>query len=340
MTRTEWLKFVYDNDVFDAYQYIDNTKKTLDIVCYCKELIKKLLSKMENDNNRCRTDIFERFLGHSGPIKSATLNVKDFPTYSTTICGIEVNAVFLLEKLIKDFYQYVRNAFDCMSQTANASILGTKAEEIEKVDFNHMKKIFKENKEYIKMFPNISSWYSKIGESKEYKYINAFNNRTKHICDVNLKFSMSIIGNGDVSEINPFFKNKQRYDKKDIMDCIEWVFDFVSKVYSEFMTVLRIEVTKKIFVKNRFHNIVKTLRTSDADIAIIIDDKSFHDKPEMIELLPVDNMNGIMEGHNSTFEMVYICAPNQEDSYISYKVVNDVCQDDFLLKYRRYRRFK
>ena len=94
-----------------------------------------------------------------------------------------------------------------MSQAVNASCLASHAKNIERVDFGVMKSVF-EQQTYDQMFPTITSWYEKIANSNEFSYIEAFNNRTKHICDVYLKLSMAIMGGENESTINPFLKKR------------------------------------------------------------------------------------------------------------------------------------
>ena len=38
-------KFLFDNEICDAYQYISNARKTIGIALFCKELILSLISK-------------------------------------------------------------------------------------------------------------------------------------------------------------------------------------------------------------------------------------------------------------------------------------------------------
>lgn len=186
MNSNELAKFLYTYEVYDSYQFIINTRKTIETALFCKEAILSLISKMTEEQQRWQSDFYNELREQSGPIKKVTLTYERMPAYSFTVADIETNIPFLLDKLTKDFFQYVRNAFDCLSQAANAACLSTRAKNIERVDFGYMKKVF-EQRGYSQDFPSISSWYTNIANCDEFKYIENFNNRTKHICDVYIK---------------------------------------------------------------------------------------------------------------------------------------------------------
>ena len=63
MTGKEWSKFLYDYDVYDAYQFISNSWKTMGIALYCKEMILALISQMGEEHQRWQSDLFEQLLG-------------------------------------------------------------------------------------------------------------------------------------------------------------------------------------------------------------------------------------------------------------------------------------
>ena len=80
---------------------------------------------------------------------------------------------------------------------------------------------------YSQDFPDISAWYNGIDSNPAFQYIDAFNNRTKHTCDVYLKVSMDFLGENHSSDINPFFRKDVQHDKKNISDYLNQIFDLV-----------------------------------------------------------------------------------------------------------------
>lgn len=166
MISKDLSKFLYDHEVYDSYQFIINTRKTLTMALFCKESILSLISKMNEEQQKWQSDFYNELIEQSGPIKKVAITYDKMPTYSFTVYDIETNIPFLLDKLTKDFFQYVRNAFDCMSQAANAACLSTRAKNIERVDFRVMKNVF-EQQSYSQDFPSISSWYTNIANCDE-----------------------------------------------------------------------------------------------------------------------------------------------------------------------------
>ena len=343
MNSKELAKFLYDNEVYDSYQFIMNTLKTIKTAFFCKESILSLISKMTEEQRKWQSDFYNELLEQSGPIKKIALTYDRMPTYSFNIADIETNIPFLLDKLTKDFFQYVRNAFDCMSQAANSACLSTRAKNIESVDFTKMKNVF-EQQSYSQDFPSISQWYTNVANCDEFKYIENFNNRTKHICDVYIKLSMSLIGQGEESTINPFYKKKQQHEKQDISEYLTEIYDFVSKAYHDFMTALKTEIVKKLYIANRYHKVKvfqqKIKDNADNGFSMVYIDATCDivNMPDKIEVLLIHEADEEISARNCPVGTIYIKDPNQDDNYIGKYVAQDQCGDDTLIKYRKYQK--
>lgn len=343
LNSKELAKFLYDHEVYDSYQFIINTRKTIKTALFCKESILSLISKMTEEQRKWQSDFYNELLEQSGPIKKVALTYDRMPTYSFNVADIETNIPFLLDKLTKDFFQYVRNAFDCMSQAANAACLSTRAKNIERVDFGFMKKVF-EQQSYSQDFPSISRWFTNIANCDELKYIEDFNNRTKHICDVYIKLSMSLIGKGEESTINPFYKKEQQHEKQDISEYLTEIYDFVSKAYHDFITALRIEIAKKLYIANRYHKVKvyqqKIKDNPDNGFSMVYIDATCDivNMPDEIEVLLIHEDDDEISAKNCPVGTIYIKDPNKDNSYIGKYVVQDNCGDDTLIKYRKYQK--
>lgn len=343
MNSRELAKFLYDNEVYDSYQFIINTRKTIKTALFCKESILSLISKMTEEQQIWQSNFFNELIEQSGAIKKVSLTYDKMPTFDFTVYDIETNIPFLLDKLTKDFFQYVRNAFDCMSQAANTACLSTRAKDIERVDFGRMKKVF-EQQSYSQDFPSISSWYADVANCNEFKYIEDFNNRTKHICDVYIKLSMSLIGEGEESTINPFFKKNQQHGKQDISEYLTDIYDFVSKAYYDFMAALKIEITKKKYVANRYHKIkafqqkIKDDPDNGFSIVYIDATSDIINMPNEIEVLLMREYDDKIIAKNCPVKTIYIKDPNMDNNYIGKYVTQDNCGDDTLIKYRKYQK--
>lgn len=343
MNHKELAKFLYENEVYDSYQYITNTIKTIKTALFCREAILSLISKMTEDQQKWQSDFFKELIEQHGPIKKVALSYERMPTYIFTVCDIETNIPFLLDKLTKDFFQYVRNAFDCMSQAANAACLSTRAKNIERVDFGYMKKVF-EKQSYSQDFPSVSSWYTNVANCDKFKYIENFNNRTKHICDVYIKLSMSLVGAGEESSINPFYKKEQQHDRQDISEYLTEIYDFVSNAYKDFIIALKDEIVKKMYVANRYHKVKvyqqKLNDTSDNNYSMVYIDATSDiiKMPDEIQVLLIHEEDGEISAKNCPVGTIYIKNPNKDNDYIGKYVTQDFCGDDTLIKYRKYQK--
>lgn len=343
MNTKELAKFLYDNEVYDSYQFIINTQKTISTALFCKESILSLISKMNEEQQKWQSDFYKELTEQTGPVKKVAVTYDRMPTFNFTISDIETNIPFLLDKLTKDFFQYVRNAFDCMSQAANSACLSTRAKSIERVDFGYMKKVF-EQQSYSQDFLNISSWYTNIANCDEFKYIEDFNNRTKHICDVYIKLSMSLIGQGDESIINPFYKKEQQHEKQDISEYLTEIYDFVSKAYHNFIIALKTEIVKKSYIANRYHKLkvfqqkIKDSPENGFSMVYIDATCAVENMPDEIQVLLVQEVDKEILAKNCSVGTIYIKDPDEDNTYIGKYVSQENCGDDTLIRYRKYQK--
>ena len=343
MTGKDWNKLLFDNEICDAYQYISNSRKTISTALFCKELILSLIAKMEKQHDEWKDDLYKQLFSQENGIRSFALTNTNMPSYALEVCGVETNALFLLDKLTKDFFQYIRNAFDSLSQAVNAICLASSSEKVEKVDFRFMKKVF-EDKDYGQLFPSIYAWFSGVASSSEFSYIEAFNNRTKHICDVYLKLSMAIFAGENETRINPFVKKGEQHQSQSVAELLAAVYDFTSKAYTDLLSRLKVEVPKHKLVQNRFHRIHIYQEKVGSDpkewysLAYIESSSDIADLPDEIEVLLAVEREGIVEAKNCPINTIYIKNPRSDHDYIGRYVTSDPYGDDTLLMYRKYQK--
>ena len=263
------------------------------------------------------------------------------PSYPVNIAGVETTAPFLVNKLVKDFFQYVRNSFDCMSQAANVGCLVFKSKSIDTVDFPKMNTVFSQQS-YSCDFPQMFSWYSSVQNSTEYKYIDAFCNRTKHTCDVYLKLSMSLLGDNHSADINPFFKKGVQHDKQAIVDCLDAAFGFLSQRYSDFLDALLAEISQEKYIEHRYHKLsiyqqkMKDSPESSFSMAYIDTDNDISSMPDSIQVLFLQERDGDITARNCPIDTIYVKVSEDENKYIGKYIATEPCGDDTLLQYRRY----
>lgn len=333
---------LYDNGIYEAWQFVKNTERTLHIAKYCKDTISRLIAVMQQEHEDWKEALFEEVMAREDGVREISITSETLPVYNTAIVGEEISSRFLLDKLTKDFFQYVRNVFDSMSQIANVALLGAKAKKADSVDFPAMLKVFNQQT-YSQDFPDISSWYNAVSADPAFQYIDAFNNRTKHTCDVYLKVTMDFLGDNHSSNINPFYRKEVQHDKKDIVIYMNEIFDFVSKSFDDFMSELKKEYPKKTYLYNRYNKFKgwqqKMNSNPESDFAVI-----YFESADDISALPDDIsvllLNRCDDGKiyckNCNIDAILVKKTGTEHEFIGRYVADEPCGDDTLLRYRKY----
>lgn len=333
---------LYDNGIYEAWQFVKNTERTLHIAKYCKDTISRLIAVMQQEHEEWKEALFEEVMAREDGVREISITSETLPVYNTAIVSEEISSRFLLDKLTKDFFQYVRNVFDSMSQIANVALLGAKAKKADSVDFPAMLKVFNQQT-YSQDFPDISAWYNAVSADPAFQYIDAFNNRTKHTCDVYLKVTMDFLGDNHSSNINPFYRKEVQHDKKDIVIYMNEIFDFVSKSFDDFMSELKKEYPKKTYLYNRYNKFKgwqqKMNSNPESDFAVI-----YFESADDISALPDDIsvllLNRCDDGKiyckNCNIDAILVKKAGTEHEFIGRYVADEPCGDDTLLRYRKY----
>jgi len=233
--------------ICDAWQYVVNTRKTLDTAEFCFESIADMLSHMGTITQDWQNSMFEKAFAQRG-----TAVAGGFPDYKISVGSIETTCSFLVEKHIKDFFQYIRNAFDGMAQIANSGLLANKSKAVDTVDFPKMLGVF-EQSTYSTAFPLTSAWFDKVNLDDEFVYIDAINNRTKHTYDVKAKLAMGIFGSANTAEISTFYRKMKQHDKQDIGVYLQALLTYTENKFEEFLDAFCKEYPNQTFCQNRYH---------------------------------------------------------------------------------------
>lgn len=334
---------LYKYGVYNAWQFLVNTHKTLQTVSFCKDTILSLIAQMEKEHAEWQDNLWKQFLEQTGPEKSVSITSEDLPDHNLSIAGVEARIPFLLDKLTKDFFQYCRNAFDSMAQVANAGCLAFKEKKIESVDFPCMLRVFRQQT-YSADFPSMAAWFDRISVSDEYTYIDAFCNRTKHTCDVYLKVSMAIMGGENETTINPFFRKGAQHEQQSVKDYLIDIYNFVDKAFEDFIAALEAEIPQKKYVENRYHTLncyqQKTKDTDSSNFSVVFIDEEaagISGMPEEIEILLLQKMeDGSIAKQNCKIDTIYVCRQQKMHEFVGKYEAIEPCGDDTLLRYRRY----
>ena len=95
----------YNNGIYDAWQFVINTKETLDTAEYCKDTILRLFDRTTEEFDEWRESLMNSFFENQNDEKELVVQKDSLPTTLTSIVGKDIQVSFLLNKLIKDFFQ-------------------------------------------------------------------------------------------------------------------------------------------------------------------------------------------------------------------------------------------
>lgn len=182
-------KELAEHKVYTAWQFIENTNANIRVAWYCLNTIAAVSDKMTEIAHKNNEEISEKIINH----KSISITEADIPDFSIDIAGKDVDGFFLIQKLIRDFYQYLRNSFDSIGQIANAGLLANKGKKVDGTDFPAMRGKFLQQT-YSGEYPLTSAWFSKTDGDEEFKYIDAVCNRVKHTAFINNQVSIGLFG--------------------------------------------------------------------------------------------------------------------------------------------------
>ena len=227
-----------------------------------------------------------------------------------------------------------------MSQIANVALLGIKSKKPDSVDFPAMLRVFNQQT-YSQDFPLMSAWYNGIDGSDKFKYIDAFNNRTKHTYDVYLKISMDFMGGNNKAEINPFFRKDTPYEAKGIISYLNEIFTFAYDAFLGFMEEIKKEYVKKTYFINRFNKLKayqqKMLPDNNYSMVFFETHHTVNQLPDSISVLLLNRLaSGEIYAKNCFIETIYAKIEGTDRDYICKYVASEPFGDDTLLKYRKY----
>ena len=335
---------LFNHKVYSAWQFIQFTKKNIETVRYCYQTINNIQDKMAIKTVRWEQNLYEDFAENvvvdGKKAQRVTIRTDNMPTYELHVAGEKVDPWFLFDKLLRDFFQYAMNAFDSISQVANAGLLANKGRKVDTVDFQRMVACFKQMT-YKADFPNTSSWFERIEASSEYQYIEAINNRTKHTADIANKLSMGILGSSNSARIGPFFRKNVQHTEKELTDQLYATLDFVELSFRDFIDAFCDEFILDKYTDNRYHEIdgvyqqkLKEKPNQNLSYAYITSEKDFSSMPDEIYVLLAKNTDEIY-AHICPFEHILVCGEDLLNVHGRYNA-EDYAGEDCLLGYRKY----
>ena len=341
---TDLKEALLDHKVYSAWQFIQFTYKNIETVNYCFQTINNVINKMSMKTVRWEQNLFSDFVEEvtveGKKAQKVTVTVDNMPTYELRVVGEKVDPWFLFDKLLRDFFQYSMNAFDSISQIANAGLLANKGKKVDSVDFQRMVQTFAQTT-YSAEFPKTSSWFGSVSSSPEFSYIEAINNRTKHTADIANKLSMGLLGSANNAKIGPFFRKDVQHKEKELSDQLQATIDFLNQSFADFMTAFCDEFILDIHSGNRRHEIggvyqqkLKDEPDQNLSYAFIPVENDFASMPDELYFLLAKKSDEIY-AHVCPFEHILVC-DGEPHNVLGRYVAEDFNGEDCLLGYRKY----
>ena len=218
----------------------------------------------------------------------------------------------MIQKLIRDFYQYLRNSFDSIGQIANAGLLANKGKKVDKTDFPAMKDRFQQQT-YSGEFPLTSAWFSKTDSDDEFKYIDAVCNRVKHTAFINNQISIGLFGCENKMNMGAFLRNGEQHEKADLKDKMQQAIKFTEDSYIEFLTFFSAEFKNDLHVSGRYYDGIKVYQQhmkdselSSFSLPYIVSQQHFDAMPNEIYVLLLRNNEGEIKAADCPFTSILI----------------------------------
>lgn len=333
-------KELAEHKVYTAWQFIENTNANIRVAQYCLDTIAAISAKMTEDAHKNNEEISERIINH----KSVAITDADLPDFLIDIAGNTVDGFFLIQKLIRDFYQYLRNSFDSIGQIANAGLLANKGKKVDKTDFPAMKDRFQQQT-YSGEFPLTSAWFSKIGSDDEFKYIDAVCNRVKHTAFINNQISIGLFGCENKMNMGAFLRNGEQHEKADLKDKMQQAIKFTKDTYIEFLTVFSAEFKNDLHISGRYHDGIKVYQQyikdselSSFSLPYIVSQQSFDAMPNEIYVLLLRSNEGEIKAADCPFASILITSADDYKTAVGryIETAEDTVGKDNIVKYRKY----
>lgn len=340
MEFDELRRELAEHKVYTAWQFIENTNANIRVARYCLDTIESISEKMTEISHKNNEEISEKLISQ----KSFAITDADLPDFSIDIAGRSVDGFFLIQKLIRDFYQYLRNGFDSIGQIANAGLLANKGKKVDKTDFPAMRDRFQQQT-YSGEFPLTSAWFSKTDDDDEFKYIDAVCNRVKHTAFINNQISIGLFGCENKMNMGAFIRNGEQHEKANLKDKMQQAIKFTEDCYAEFLAAFSAEFKNDLHISGRYHEGIKVYQQymkdselSSFSLPYIVSQESFAVMPNEIYVLLLRSNEGEIKAANSPFTSILVTSADDYKTAVGRYVAaaEDTVGKDNIVKYRKY----
>ncbi len=326
-----------ENKVYDSWQFVTNSIKNLETAEYCSDLIRRLLDAMDEEQEQKNEEMW-KMVKEEGQY---SFNTENFPKWEVDILGESVSYYFLLEKYIKDFFQYLRNTLDSIAQFINLTLLAENPMDVERVDFPRVLTNLIKQSNFLKVVTEMDF----IKSSVEFAYISEFNNKIKHISDAKLIISRGILDNSGKNLIGSFVKKGERFKEQDINTIIARTYSFIESHLDLLIGNVKNEISNLTMRDRRYHQIKFEGQRINGDaqntfINIFIECADIDKLADEIGILFVNDVDkDNIRVMNCEYDEIFV--KDEEGKYVGiYKALESYDEYIDLLQYRRYKKEK
>jgi len=334
--KVELRDLLLEYKVYDSWQFVTNSLKSLETAKYCSDFIIRLLDAMDEEQQQ-KNEEMRKKLKEEGQY---SFNIEDLPKWEIDILGESVSYYFLLDKYIKDFFQYLRNSLDSIAQFINVTLLAENPLDIERVDFPRvLTNLIKQSN-----FVAVKTELDFIKSSVEYSYISEFNNKVKHISDAKLIISRGILDSSGKNLIGSFVKKGETYKEQDINTLVQ-TYSFIESHLDMLIGTVRNEISNLVVRDRRYHQIKFEGQRIDGDaqntfINIFIECTDIDGLADEIGILFVNDVDkDKIHVINCEYDEVFV--KDKEGKYVGrYRALESYDEHVDILQYRRYKKGK
>lgn len=327
-------QLLFDKKYYDAFQFLLNAEKNLQTAQYCAEFIEKINSYLQQKQLE-RQERIQKIVKEKGIYEGS---IKEFDT-SIEILGEKIDSHFLKNKYVKDFMQYSRNTFDSLAQFINVTYLYENSMDLERVDF--IKICGKLSGECL-----VCTVAEEIKQSEQFKYISEFNNKTKHISDVDMSISFDILSPTIESKIHHFEKRGKSFCKRNVDELLVELFNFQKEKLANLVEGVREWISSNEAKRKRFHTVSFEAQLIEGApdnyfCIVYIEENNIEKSTDEIEVLFVkkDHHTGIFESMNFPYDEVFI--KNNENLYMGkFTALEKYKSSSDIKKYRNFKKQK
>lgn len=338
----EYKKCLAEHYVLDAWQFVINMRKNIVTAGYCCHVIESLISKMEVEHRGWQDEINKEITQQLADTGSGSVGITydGLPQYKMDMFGLPVDYAFLVDKYIKDFFQYLRNSLDSAAQIVNSALLANQRLDIEKVDFNKIISVLTKAT-YSQTFSNTLAALLQIQSSNEFAYVTEFNNRIKHISDAEIIMSRELFGDGMTSKIDAFYKRGNQFAQQDILTITTEVFEFISREIISLLDAITEDIKLDAFIAGRIHELkfhVQAIKDApESSFTVIFVDvlDSIDELPDELRILLV-RVSEEINTMNSDYDDILV--RDKDGRFIGRFNLDESINNDGLLQYRRYKK--